>query len=357
MAEPTLLIPGTQATKLRETLTGTHVYNAARAGLPLFDLGPKDLGNRTPAAVRKLLSMEHEPGQLAPKETSLEAGNSIVADEVTKEPYKRVRRDDDWPYDWRADLRYNATLLLDELRRRTDGGTKKRWNLIGHSQGGLVIALASMLAESPREFASMVGRVALVGVPFAGTVRATDALVFGRGDLGKANIKAVVQASRSWPALLQMMPAWNALLRENGDPRRRPRQLVFPAGWDEKVPPIGVPEPSDDLLERVRDVHRMLSGPFSHMAGVHVLTLFGMEQPTPFHVPQKDAVFSDDYERVRGDGLVPWDETNDRMGPDDHDTRLVLQDAKAHAWLCSDREVLDLIEDFFHKPLKPAPAI
>ena len=86
----------------------------------------------------------------------LEDGTFVVKGEVLRVPYDGLPVDIWWRYDWRADLRFNAHKLLQTLRDESQNGV--RWNLIGHSQGGLVIVLASKLAESPREFASIVGR-------------------------------------------------------------------------------------------------------------------------------------------------------------------------------------------------------
>ena len=51
---------------------------------------------------------------------------------------------------------------------RPQGG---RWNLIGYSQGGLVIVLASQLTTQIDDFSRLVTRVVLVGAPLAGTMR------------------------------------------------------------------------------------------------------------------------------------------------------------------------------------------
>src|SRR5215471_21095688 len=139
MADSTLLIPGTQATNLLDQ-DGDRVYNAVRVNLGLVK---KDLG-RDPAEWVRILSMEHTPGQLAPVRTSLRPGSEVRTGSVLRTPYEAFPSSyKPWPYDWRCDLRHNATQLLDFLQQKQPSGG--RWNLVGHSQGGLLIVLASKL--------------------------------------------------------------------------------------------------------------------------------------------------------------------------------------------------------------------
>ena len=223
--ERTLLVPGTQATTLRDD-KGNTVYNAVRVQLLI---GRGDIGDRNPEQLGKLVSMKHAPGRLKPVRTSLEYGTHIVRGDVLRTPYDGLPVTNWFRYDWRADLRFSANRLLQFLREEAETGL--RWNLIGHSQGGLVIVLASKLARSPREFASMVGRVVLVGSPLAGTVRAVEALLFGRADMGKGNLPGLLAAARTWPAAYQMLPAWPAALGADGSPRPPTEQFIWPDGW------------------------------------------------------------------------------------------------------------------------------
>src|SRR5687767_5363984 len=170
----TLLIPGTQATTLDDQ-NGTICYNAVRVEI---GLQKEELGGRPMAVWAQLLSMKHAEGVLEPSKTTLEPGSGLRAGTVVVTPYQLFPRAyAEWAYDWRADLRLNAIRLLDELRTRRAAG-EERFNLIGHSQGGLIIVLASKRAEAG-EFARLVARVVLVGAPLAGTMRAVEPLVFG----------------------------------------------------------------------------------------------------------------------------------------------------------------------------------
>jgi len=229
-----------------------------------------------------------------------------------------------------------------------------RWNLIGHSQGGLIIVLASKLAESPREFASLVGRAVLVGAPLAGTVRALDAILFGRADLGKKNIPGLLAAARTWPALYQMLPAWPAAVNQDGNPFPPEQQFIWPAGWGPLISQ-GIQE---DLLLRARETQALLMGPYSHLApGVDTLTIMGKRQNTPIAVPKRGGHFVQDYKNQKGDSLVPEAITSGHIGTPVFDRRKSFTGkVEAHSMLCIDPDVQQQIENFFVQPLQPIPA-
>jgi pimeloyl-ACP methyl ester carboxylesterase len=349
MPEPTILVPGTQATALRDQ-DGRGVYNAVRVQLVI---GRGDLGGRDPDEVGKLLGMEHAPGRLKPVRTSLEDGTHVVRGDVLRTPYDGLTVDNWFRYDWRADLRFNAYKLLQTLRDGAQDGVRS--NLIGHSQGGLIIVLASKLAESPREFATLVGRVVLVGAPLAGTVRALEAILFGRQDLGKQNLPGILAAARTWPALYQMLPAWPAAVSQKGKPLAPEQQFIWPAGWGALLQQ-GI---QDDLLLRARETQALLRGPYSHLApGVDTLTIMGKRQNTPISVPKRGGQFVQDYKNQKGDSLVPEAITSGEIGQPLFDRRRIFTGNKvnAHAMLCVDPGVQKLIGEFFTQPLLPIPA-
>jgi pimeloyl-ACP methyl ester carboxylesterase len=354
MADPTLLVPGTQATKLVDG-AGVTVFNAVRVSLGLSD---DDLGGRPPSEFQTLLSMSHAPGQWAPVNTSLSAGTTLAPGRVVTSPYDRLSRvGDPFPYDWRADIRWNARSLLHFLRQnRPPGGG--RWNLIGHSQGGLLIVLASKLADGPDEFARLVGRVVLVGVPLAGTMRALEALLFGREDLGPQNLPAVRAAARTWPALYQMLPSWLAVRQASGEPRPREEQFTEEGGWPDLIGP-GEGMINPDLLMRARETHTLLSGPYSHFGpGLAVLSIHGNKQQTPATIRRVIRRFetrSTTFEP--GDGLVPLQRTLDWGGTPYARTVLALGGRiREHSFLCADEEVLRTIRRFLARPAPPPPA-
>ena len=98
-----LVVPGTQASRLVDQ-TGKILYNAVRMGLPLI---AKSLGGVPKDQWVEVMGLEHTPGDLAPTKTSLQPGREVTYGQVTKVPYDLLDYDG-WPYDWRADLRWNA---------------------------------------------------------------------------------------------------------------------------------------------------------------------------------------------------------------------------------------------------------
>jgi pimeloyl-ACP methyl ester carboxylesterase len=353
MAERTLLIPGTQASRLDDA-HGATVFNAVRVAIGLSD---NDLGGRQPGEFQALLSMKHVPGRWEPVQTSLSADTALAPGKVVATPYDRLSQIAiPFPYDWRADIRWNARQLLQFLRANsTPGGG--RWNLIGHSQGGLLIVIASKLAEAHDEFARLVARVVLVGAPLAGTMRAFEALLFGRDDLGAANRPAMLAAARTWPALYQMLPSWFAALQPSGQPRPPEEQFTEEGGWPGLVGEgDGLIVP--DMLRRARETHALLTGPFSHLVpGVAVLTVLGNRQPTPVSIVRFMKEFlpgSTVFER--GDSLVPLHRTLAWGGTPYARSVLALGGkVREHSFLCADEEVLHAIRRFLQRPAPPPP--
>lgn len=355
MADSTLLVPGTQATTLLDD-RGVTVYNPVRVGVGLDD---RDLGGRPPAEWQRLLSLENEPGLWEPARTSLEPGTSIVPGPVVGTPYDRMLAFARvWPYDWRADIRYNAIGLRRYLEdnRPGDGG---RWNLIGHSQGGLVIVLCSQLTKGVDDFARLVARVVLVGAPLAGTMKATDALLWGSEGLGsdQEKIDAARGMARTWPALYQMLPSWEAVLRPDGTPVPPEQRLTHPGGW----PGAWGEGIQEDLLLRAREVQSLLLGPFSRFGpSVLAMAIQGKRQMTPVTVVRRGDSYPKDRKmrNQAGDSLVPSDRTVAWGDAHFRDRVVVFNDEpEPHAMLCQDEEVVSLTRRFLavEAPAPPVP--
>ncbi|MDQ3698852.1 MAG: hypothetical protein M3373_12655 [Gemmatimonadota bacterium] len=202
----------------------------------------------------------------------------------------------------------------------------------------------------------MVGRVVLIGCPLAGTMRALDALLFGRDDLGAANRPALLAAARSWPALYQMLPSWLAVLQPGGQPRPIEEQFTEEGGWPGMVGPgAGMIDP--DMLARARETQALLAGPFSHFGpGIAVLTILGNRQQTPVTIVRfmKELVRGS-ITSERGDSLVPVQRTLAWGGTPFGRTVLALGgNVRDHGFLCEDEEVLRAIRRFLARPA-PAP--
>lgn len=352
MPDKTLLVPGTQATSLADQ-NGTVVYNAIRVSLGLQN---DELGGRPPDAWRRLLSVAHEPGALEPSRTSLESVTEVRTASVVGTPYDRMLSfAEPWPYDWRMDIRHNARLLLEHMRanKPADG----RFNLIGHSQGGLVIVLASKLTSDLDEFSRLVARTVLVGAPLAGTMRATEALLWGSEGLGEDHVEAARGMARTWPAIYQMMPSWDAVVLPDDETAPPQLQFMEPGGWPGEWGE-GIEE---DLLLRARETEALLHGPFARFgASVLILAILGKRQLSPVLVTRDGDRFPADRTSMRrqlGDGLVPAQRTLDWGGSFfQRHTVLLSGKPEAHAFLCQDEDVLSLTRRLLDTPAPPPPA-
>lgn len=351
MADRTLLIPGTQATSLVDQ-DGTVVYNAVRVSL---GLQKDELGGRPPREWQRLLSLESRPDAWRPARTSLEPGTDVLPGAVVGTPYDRMLSfAEPWPYDWRMDIRYNAQLLLEHMRAHKP--PNGRFNLLGHSQGGLVIVLASKLTFDVNEFSRLVARVVLVGSPLAGTMRAAEALLWGSEGLGPAHVKAARAMALTWPSLYQMLPTWKAVLDPDGAPHPEERQLLQPGGWP-AGPGDGVEE---EHLLRARETARLLQGPLARFgAGTMSMSLLGKRQMTPVWITREGDRLPADRratKKQQGDGLVPYRKTLQWGGTAYGDTVVALTGKPdAHAFLCNDPDVLDLTRRFLAAEAPPAP--
>lgn len=351
MPDKTILVPGTQATSLADG-DGRVVYNAVRVSL---GLQKDELAGRPPDEWQRLLSLEHDPGQWKPTKTSLEPGTDVVAQKVVGTPYDRMLSfSEAWPYDWRMDVRYNAQQLLAWMRaNKPDDG---RFNLIGHSQGGLVIILASKLTFDINEFSRLVARVILVGSPLAGTMRATEALLWGSEGLRAAHVKAARGMGLTWPSLYQMLPTWKAVLTPDGEPAPDDQQFLQPGGW----PGAFGEGIQDDLLLRARETAGLLHGPTARLgSGTMSMSFLGKRQMTPVWVTREgDTLPADrnDTKNQQGDSLVPYRKTLDWGGTTYGDQVVALTGKpNAHAFLCNDPEVLDMTRRFLEAEAPPAP--
>lgn len=353
MPDVTLLVPGTQATSLVDD-RGRVVYNAVRVGLGLHR---DELGGRPPEEWGALLATEHRPGRWEPARSSLEAGTVVRAGEVVGTPYDGLLSlAHPWPYDWRLDLRHNASLLLGHLRTHRPAGG--RFNLVGHSQGGLVIVLASKLTADVDEFSRLVARVVLVGAPLAGTLRAAEALLWGSEGLGREHAAVARELARTWPSIHQMLPVWDAVRHPDGAPLSADRQLLFERGWRGVE---GAPV-AEDHLRRARETAQLLQGPFSRFGpGILTLTLMGKRQMTPRWITRDRRGLPRERSwarRRQGDGLVPYRETLEWGGAAFAASVVALTDRpEPHAFLCNDPEVVDLVQRFLRAEAPPAPRL
>lgn len=327
MPNASILVPGTGGTTLMDN-SGRDV------GYPIkMKLGSasKGLLGLPAEAFRELLSMEHHPGQIAPAKTSLKPGTSLRPGHVLQVAYNQLPAEvNHFLYDWRADLRYSAGKLLDFLEhRRPTGG---RWNMVGHSQGALLIVVASKMMGDPDAFSRLVASATLVGAPLAGTLNSYQALLTGEA-AGKPAAGTFKEILRTWPALYQMLPAWPSMCTEPGAPCPDDDQLMHLNCWR------GVDGIQEEFLRRGLEVQAMLRDPFSHMRGdMRVSVLLARNRNTGVEIRRNgDLLHPDPITSQKGDGLVPLERTISWVG--DHVRRFVVAfdaPAREHAFMLSD---------------------
>jgi len=335
MAKP-LLIPGTQATTLVDQ-NGTEIYDAVRMGLPLI---AKSLGGTPKDEWVAIMSMEHQPGELAPVRTSLKDGTSLDYGVISRTPYSLLDYED-WGYDWRADLRWNAERLVDDLQIRL-GIVGSRANLVGHSQGGMIIVLASKIA-GPEEWSRLVKRAVLVGSPLAGTMVALEAILTGSGALGTENRLLARDMARSWPALHQMLPSWPCVEDEDGEPRPADEQIFGANGWPGQT---GI---QADMLTRAEECQALLKNPFADFGDVEVRAFMGSNHKTPLELRRDSPLDVGELveEKKAGDNLVPFAHTRG-WGDDTFNAavREFRKHVRNHARLCADIRIVTRIGSF-----------
>lgn len=336
MPNMNLLVPGTGGITLMNQL-GEDLGYPVKMQIGVLSEGLLGLSADDLVA---LLSMDHRPGQLAPAKTSLKPGVSIRPGHALQVAYNQVPASfNHLLYDWRADIRYSAGQLLDFLRERGSPGA--RWNLVGHSQGGLLIIAASKLLADRAAFAELVASVVLVGAPLAGTINAAHALIEGDqfGSGAKPELQTIM---RTWPSLYQMMPAWPAVMDQAGQPAARERQLVVPSAWD------GYDGVSGDLLQRARELQLLLRDPLGWMEGdIDVRILMARNRDTDVDLQRSnDRLTSTPLTRQLGDTLVPHDQTLSWVGDVVRQFVLTLEaSCNEHSMLLDDPGVIGRVAE------------
>jgi pimeloyl-ACP methyl ester carboxylesterase len=257
------------------------------------------------AAVADELSCEHpSPAQSpwAPTRTSLSGIGAALTprDVLVASAYDVVSsKYEMFAYDWRLDIRYNASLLLDRMRQSPND----KWCLVTHSQGGLVALAASMMCTDAQEWHSHVHRMALVAPPLMGTMNAMDAIVRG-SNFGNMNSEFFRQASRTWPAIFQMFPQFACVSNE---PATRSTSASL---WP------GEGAPFMQLLQRAKEYMQWVGyNPFRHVEPGRLMVVLG-RNPVPNTLVAATATAAGPLittQSVRGDTLVPYDITTKHM--------------------------------------------
>lgn len=314
MSGKNLLVPGTSGNKILVDgqdvgWPGQLTLEAWLAGQSVFSAGFMGL-TRSAKEIVELLSMKYADAiAWTPTKSTLKAGKEITPGPVLRLAYNQFAKFDSFSYDWRADIRRSAELLLEHLQlNRPSGGG--RWRLVGHSQGGLVIVAASKRyaeehGDDDKAFSELVSHVALLAVPLFGTVNAAEALVRGENLTPKFK-SSFLQVSRTWPALYQMLPSWSGSVRltKNGATTRAEFNMLDDRAWAGIEVDLG-------LLHRARSTQEYLRDPFSRMNGVNTRILMTRGYPTLNHVRLEAGgmIFPSTADAEPGDTLVPEETT------------------------------------------------
>jgi pimeloyl-ACP methyl ester carboxylesterase len=238
-------------------------------------------------------------------------------------------------YDWRRDLVEAARRLHDTLEEMADarGDRDARFNVIGHSMGGLVAryylryGTAEPDEDAPVTWAGArrIANLALVTVPNSGGIHALEALLHGsRVGLSYTTMSSAI-VSRM-PSVFQLMPApgVDALLDHELEPLHA--DLHDPEtwerlGWGPYHPHAKVEDPAQErsflsaVLQRAHAFHAALARRPATPCPVRVLVLGGDCLPTLARgvVPEEPGELArfepaDDREKERmyeaGDGRV-----------------------------------------------------
>ncbi|HET6283130.1 MAG TPA: hypothetical protein VFH73_19385 [Polyangia bacterium] len=303
-----LLVPGTGGNKLlldNDDLGWPSALAAQGwlAGATGFAVGL----NGVPIPAQKIvevLSMEFSDAtSTRPTKTTLQAGSAVGPGQVLDLVYNQFGDYERFVYDFRADIRHSGERLLAHLIDNQPTG--ERWRIACHSQGGLVVAVASKLCaqqntDDDRAFAKLVSHVAFVAVPFYGTVSAAAGLLSGE-DLSAGFASSFKTIAHTWPSLHQMLPVWPGSVRlKNGAAVSNAAfNTMDPAAW-----PGANIDPA--MLSRARDTRtQFLNSPLSRMNGVKKRILMSRAWSTSNHLVIENGVASIAPPEEPGDTLVP----------------------------------------------------
>ena len=335
MPDANLLVPGTGGNTLMDN-RGNDVGWPVLMRLKGIIRGIQGKSNDE---LIELMGMEHRPGQIAPAKTSLKPGTSIRPGHLLRVAYNQLPGINEFLYDWRADIRYSAGQLWDWIvHRRPEGG---RWHLVGHSQGGLLIIVASKMFDAEDDFSQYVKKVSFVGSPVAGTLNAAEAMVLGK-NAGERLAPVMRVVIRTWPAIYQMLPSWPAVLKADGTPAAESRQLKGRGGWS------GVSGIQDDLLLRAREVEVLLKDPLSYMEGLdtHFFWATNRKTKTGIRRESQGSLGWNVVEEGPGDTLVPYGNTLQWLGPGIvPSVRGLAAPCEPHAYLLDDDTVATYVKD------------
>lgn len=348
-----LLVPGTSGNKLmlddadlgwpsallaQGWLAGATGYAVGLDGLPISS-----------DQIVDVMSMEFaDAASTHPTKTTLRAGSSIAAGPVLELVYNQFLNFDRFVYDFRSDVRHSGERLLTHLLENRPAGD--RWRILCHSQGGLLVAVASKLyardnGDDDRAFSKLCSHVGFAATPFYGTVNAAAALLVGE-QLSPGFAASFRAIARTWPSLHQMLPAWpgSVRIRNNGNETTAPFSALSDSAW----PGAGI-DPA--MLARARATRtQFLNSPLSRMNGVKIRLWMSRAWPTQNHLVVENGAVTPGPAGEPGDTLVPADSTYQTEAQVEKDVTHMFgggADTMKHFALCVDPFVAAEVGSFF----------
>lgn len=211
-------------------------------------------------------------------------------------------------YDWRRDLVESARRLHERLEALAEarGDSQARFNVIGHSMGGLVAryylryGTAEPVEDAPVSWAGArrIQSLVLVSAPNGGSIPSLDAVLHGNR-VGLSSTTLAAQVIARMPAIYELLPptGTSALLDHRGEPLRADlldvdtwkrfgwgpfapegRRVAFPVEAEGDVEPYRAF--LAEALTRARIFHAALSRPPQTPCPARVVALGGDCLPT-----------------------------------------------------------------------------
>lgn len=215
----------------------------------------------------------------------------------------------EFPYDWRRANEHSAELLHQALLRWSSGTKGQRFNLIGHSMGGVVIR--TYLAMYPAEAERLVRRVILLASPLYGAPLAIAMLagIARENELGRHLNPAnnLSELAASFPSVYQLLPAPKEYFR----PTR-----YYPADWNiYDAEAWGIPSIRQRHLDNAAKLYKRLDAlepqmPVIQIAGTGIRTVTDIRRDEGDDGPVFTPVYQEESD-LNGDDRVPlysaWD--------------------------------------------------
>ncbi|HEX3694930.1 MAG TPA: hypothetical protein VH374_06020 [Polyangia bacterium] len=350
-----LLVPGTSGNKLmidNADLGWPSALSAQGwlAGLTGYAIGLDGLPMSADAIV-EVMSMEFaDATSTQPTKTTLKKGSAVGPGPVLELVYNQFLDFDRFIYDFRADLRHSGELLLAHLLENRPAGD--RWRIVCHSQGGLLVAVASKLyarqhKDDDRAFSQLVSHVGFVATPFYGTVNAAAALLVGE-QLSTGFASHFRAIARTWPSLHQMLPVWpgSVQTKTGTTTANAPFNATADAAW-----PGANIDPA--MLVRARDTRtQFLNSPLSRMNGVKLRLWMSRAWLTANRLVIENGALTPAAAEEVGDSLIPANTTYQMEAKVEKDASHLFgdnQNTMSHFALCVDPFVATDVSSFFNQ--------